>query len=161
MPIRVGDADPAPRIICIPAATRLASIAAHIAISRSRIAFIASLRVAINASRISSSKISATTTIESAARAVDNTAALYLAVPEARRLLVLETLLPSLGEDELAYLGLGRRLRHASSQCTPDSLDEELDALSNGLLPLLPAGAAADEVRTAIGEARDALVVSQ
>jgi hypothetical protein len=74
LPIRVGDADPAPRIISIPAATRLASIAAHIAISRSRIAFIASLRVAINASRISSSKISATTTIESAARAVDNTA---------------------------------------------------------------------------------------
>ena len=69
------------------------------------------------------------------ARAVDNTAALYLAVPEARRLLVLETLLPSLGEDELAYLGLGRRLRHASSQCTPDSLDEELDAAGHGRPP--------------------------
>ena len=39
------------------------------------------------------------------ARAVDNTAALYLAVPEARRLLVLETLLPSLGEARVPRVG--------------------------------------------------------
>ena len=40
-------------------------------------------------------------------------------------------------------------------------LDAELDALNTGLVPLLPEGAAAAEVRTALAEAREALAANR